>query len=490
MTLARKMIAGTAALILGLMLLAAAALWGIAGINRNLGQALTAYETVRRTYEVGLDVAQAREMLQTNPPDPLGAANRVRAAMFKLDAVPPVVGERDITHSREALRAGLTEIIKIPESSTPESAPIAAAVAHLNSVLNSLAAVAQQTRQQTVAIDQERTQRVRAAMATLGAISVILVLAAILVGIAQYRGVMRPLHRLAEGVKQIAAGHFAQRLPTNGGDELARLSEDFNRMAVELDTLYRHLEEKVDAKSRELIQSERLASVGFLAAGVAHEINNPLGIIAGHAELSLRAIERGDGSALDDSKKTLRIIADEAFRCKQITEKLLSLVRGGGGRGRESVDVAAAVREVIALTAALPRYRGREVIFAGTESMAVTANGVELKQVLLNLVVNALEAIESTGPSGRVEIAARRSEPMIEITVSDNGCGMTEETLCRVFEPFFTQKRGVDEGGATAGVGLGLSITHAIVEAHGGRIRAESGGPRRGSRFIMEWPTA
>src|SRR5438105_1596757 len=99
-------------------------------------------------------------------------------------------------------------------------------------------------------------------------------------------------------------------------------------MATELDTLYRQLEEKVAAKSMELVRSERLASVGYLAAGVAHEINNPMGIIAGFAELSLQALKQeSPPEALAEAEKSMKVIAEEAFRCKQLTQKLLSLAR-------------------------------------------------------------------------------------------------------------------------------------------------------------------
>ena len=114
----------------------------------------------------------------------------------------------------------------------------------------------------------------------------------------------------------------------------------------------------------------------------------------------------------------------------------------------------------------------------------VVANPIELKQVLLNLTVNALEAVAPQ--RGEVRIGGGRAGDFVELRIADNGKGMTAETLAQVFEPFFTDKRGAGE----PGTGLGLSITHAIVENHGGTIRAESDGPGRGSRFVVRLPVA
>jgi signal transduction histidine kinase len=256
-------------------------------------------------------------------------------------------------------------------------------------------------------------------------------------------------------------------------------------MAAELEGFYRQLEEKVRAKSRELVRSERLASVGFLAAGVAHEINNPLNIISGYAELTLKRLRALDGDpAAEDAARSLQIIRDEAFRCKETTEKLLSLARGGTDV-RAPMNLAATAEEVAAMTRGLKNYRDRRVrtnFRDDAETMRVMANASEMKQVLLNLTVNALEAVPPG--AGEVVIEGRRRDDWVEVSVSDNGRGIPPESLPHVFEPFFTDKRGSGE----PGTGLGLSITHAIVEGHGGRIDAHSDGPGRGSRFTFQLP--
>ncbi|MBI4580076.1 MAG: HAMP domain-containing histidine kinase, partial [Planctomycetes bacterium] len=216
------------------------------------------------------------------------------------------------------------------------------------------------------------------------------------------------------------------------------------------------------------------------------EINNPLNIISGYAELTLKRCESNGQTHLPpEILHALRIIREESFRCKQIIEKLLSLTRMGGGR-REPIDVGRVTGEVVAMLRAVEQYQGRDVRLTVSDGPApvVPANEAELKQVVLNLVLNALEAVSSG--NGRVRVDVRHAGDAVTVAVEDNGRGMTAEILDRVFEPFFTDRRG----GTEPGTGLGLSITHAIVEAHGGRIRAESDGPGRGSRFIVELPVA
>jgi signal transduction histidine kinase len=333
--------------------------------------------------------------------------------------------------------------------------------------------------------DAAEIQR-RDTLVAVGALCGGVVLAAIALGFLQYRSVMLPLRRLSAGVRNIASGEFQQRLDVRGGgrDEFARLAREFNQMAAELDEFYHRLEQKVADKSKELIRSERLASVGYLAAGLAHEINNPLGIIAGYAEYSLGQLKEAAPAAAgsEDVAKSLQVIADEAFRCKEILGKLLSLARPGEGN-RQEVDLSQVAADVAAAVHGLRDYRDRTVDVVTTEPMRVNAVEVEMKQVVLNLAVNALEAVPA---GGAVRIEVGRNDGWVELRVRDNGRGMSPQTLERVFEPFFTDKRGVRE----PGTGLGLSITHAIIESHGGRIRATSAGPGQGSEFVVQLPAA
>jgi signal transduction histidine kinase len=255
-------------------------------------------------------------------------------------------------------------------------------------------------------------------------------------------------------------------------------------MAAELETLYRELEQKVAAKSKQLVCSERLASVGYLAAGVAHEVNNPIGIIAGHAELSLQQLQRNRTSqAIPEVEKTLQIICEEAFRCKEIVAKLLSLARPGD-ENRRCICLTTIASSVVSIISGLDTYRSRRLTLqAGKdEDLCVLANEGEMKQVLLNLAINALEAVFPQ--TGQVHIDIARVDGLVELSVTDNGRGMSPDVLEHIFEPFFTSKRGASQ----PGTGLGLSISHAIVESHGGHIFAYSDGANQGSRFVVRLP--
>lgn len=141
-------------------------------------------------------------------------------------------------------------------------------------------------------------------------------------------------------------------------------------------------------------------------------------------------------------------------------------------------------REVAALVGEMGQFAGKEVVVeGGGEHLVVTGNEGELRQVVLNLLVNALEAAPPAG--GRAVVRVREREGGVEMAVEDNGVGMTEETIARVFEPFYTEKRG---GERTPGTGLGLSVAHAIARGHGGTLTAASAGVNKGSTFVLRLP--
>jgi two-component system NtrC family sensor kinase len=194
-------------------------------------------------------------------------------------------------------------------------------------------------------------------------------------------------------------------------------------------------------------------------------------------------------------EKTLQIICEEAFRCKEITSKLLSLAKPGDA-ARKPVNLADVAAGVASMVGGVKPFRDRRLSVRAEaddrSKLVVSAVEAEMKQVILNLALNALEAVPRQ--TGEVRIHVARRGNWVELTVIDNGKGMTPQTLERIFEPFYTDKRGTGtspaDGGRRSGTGLGLSITHAIVESHGGKIAAHSDGPGRGSRFIVRIPAA
>jgi signal transduction histidine kinase len=304
-----------------------------------------------------------------------------------------------------------------------------------------------------------------------------------------YNWVFHPVRDLMEGVGRVSQGNFEHAIEVKSGDEMQELAAAFNEMTRRLRDIYRSLAQQVNERSRQLVRSERLASVGFLAAGVAHEINNPLASIAFCSEaLEARLAEilaagRGmTGAGRTDSEvifKYLKMIQEEAFRCKAITQKLLEFSRTGERR-REPTDLGELVRSVLDVTQHLQNHKGKRIEFPQPAKVTAWVNAQEIKSVVLNLVVNALDSMEE---GGTLTIGLRARDGMAELTFQDTGCGMTPEVLENIFEPFFTRSR------TGKGTGLGLTISHRIVTGQGGEIEAKSPGPGGGSTFVVRLPS-
>jgi signal transduction histidine kinase len=307
-----------------------------------------------------------------------------------------------------------------------------------------------------------------------------------------YAWLFYPIRDLGEGVARVAKGDFEHRIEVHSGDEMEDLADAFNDMMRRLQDLYGDLSRQVNERSRQLVRSERLASVGFLAAGVAHEINNPLASIAFCSEaLEARLHDllrhlRASGKMDEEHEvfsKYLKMIQEEAFRCKNITERLLAFSRPGEIR-REKADLGELVQLVLDVTQHLPNHRGKEINFEMSAdrvggTIAAWINSEEIKSVILNLVVNALDSMDE---GGRLTIRLGQRDDLAELQFTDTGCGMSQEVLENIFEPFYTRSR------TGKGTGLGLSISHRIITQHGGEIEASSPGPHLGSTFIVRLP--
>ncbi|MFN7731884.1 MAG: sensor histidine kinase [Pirellula sp.] len=331
----------------------------------------------------------------------------------------------------------------------------------------------------------------------------------LLVGLMAYArsAVVRPFKDLLFGARRVASGDFSYRIHTSSSDdEIAELARAINLGAQSFLAIQRDLNEQVRQRSEEVIRNEQLASVGFLAAGVAHEINNPLAAIAWSAEalesrlhrilhpvLNPDAVE-GDrahdpsaslsGTDLETLKNYLRRIQDEAFRCKGITERLLDFSRLGNVQRKQAIDMNEIVEDVVDMVRHLGPYRNQKIDFTPqAEPMIAWASPQEMKQVVLNLLTNALESLDPESKDGCVSIRLQSGLDAVLMVIEDNGCGMSDEVLKHLFEPFFTRRR---DG---RGTGLGLPITNRIITDHGGRITPKSQGPGCGSRFEVMLPS-
>ncbi len=176
----------------------------------------------------------------------------------------------------------------------------------------------------------------------------------------------------------------------------------------------------------------------------------------------------------------LQMIQDEAFRCKGITERLLDFSRMGDVT-RQPTDLRELVSGVIDMVGHLGRYQDKRIELVSGDPVLAPVNPQELKQVVLNLITNGLDSLSA---GGRLLIELHQTADTAEMIFTDDGCGMTEEVLKHLFEPFFTRRRNGQ------GTGLGLSITYRIVADHGGQIDVHSDGPGQGSRFRVSLPLA
>ncbi len=222
----------------------------------------------------------------------------------------------------------------------------------------------------------------------------------------------------------------------------------------------RRKEEEMRLFNERLLQTEKLAAIGQLAAGIAHELNTPLASIAGYAE-ELEAISRGNGEKVATYTGVIR---SQTERCKAITQSLLNFARTGEFR-MEPVDVAPLLREAVEYL----RFKKRAARLAIETVLppvpAVRADPRQLLQVFLSVLVNAADAV---GEAGTIRVSARDSGKGVDVVVADTGCGIPAENLKKVFEPFFTTK------GPGQGTGLGLSLSYGIVKQLGGAIDLKS----------------
>jgi two-component system NtrC family sensor kinase len=321
------------------------------------------------------------------------------------------------------------------------------------------------------------TRRVQAATWDVVVRLSVLVAIAVLAGIMLQRQVLRPLFRLMEGIRSVGLGQPGARLPVERRDELGRVAEAFNTMAEQLETarvkLVAETERTVDLQ-QQLRHAETLGVAGKLATGLAHEIGTPLNIISARAEFLMHTL-----STDDRRREELAIIIAQIDRISGIIRSLLDMVRPA----KPDIQPAAlpgAVERLLPLLRHAARRHGVALDAALPGDLPpILVDPNQLQQVLINLIMNAVQAAE---PGGKVWLTAARSgdgdRPGVAVSVRDTGSGIPPEILPRIFEPFFTTKP------AGQGTGLGLAICRDIIKEHGGEIRVDSQ-PGRGTTVTV-----
>jgi len=311
---------------------------------------------------------------------------------------------------------------------------------------------------------------------------VIIVMFFVLIGMFFRVAVLAPVKQLGDMAAKVGQGDFSQRVRLNAKDEIGELAESFNRMSTELERSKKeiedwnlHLQDKVQKISRELeekqaklTETQRMASLGILSSGIAHEINNPLNIILGHTQMLLKEVRGNNGLRdAEETKRLLGIIEEYTKRCAHIVQSLLQFAQKKEVYFRET-DLRAALENAIMFTSSRLAKKNVEMRkeIAGNLPQ-IQADGVQLEQVFINIILNAEQ---STPDDGTISVRAgldSRCEN-IEIVFTDTGSGIDEEDLKRIFDPFFTTRSPGE------GVGLGLSISYGIIKNHGGDIKVES----------------
>ena len=289
------------------------------------------------------------------------------------------------------------------------------------------------------------------------------------------RALSRPIDALALAARRMAGGDFTQRVQFDESiQEIGTLGRTFNMMASSIEERDEQLRRRAQ---NEIMKSKKLAMIGQLASGVAHEINNPLGGILLLSRLLLRK-----ATAEGTERDNLERIAKEAERCQKIVRGLLEFA-GQREPKTEQIDINDIVEKTISLLENQAAFHNIEIVRQLRPGLPpVLADGSQMQQVFVNIVVNAAEAMDGHGVL-TINTNLNEEGDRIDTSFADTGPGISEETLKQLFEPFFTTKE------VGNGTGLGLSISHGIVERHGGTITV-SNRPGEGSAFVVSLPLA
>jgi two-component system, NtrC family, sensor kinase len=280
--------------------------------------------------------------------------------------------------------------------------------------------------------------------------------------------IVRPLRTIERTTLRIAQGDFSPLAVRKSGDETERVMDAFNRMIAEL-----------EKRQEQLLQAKKLSSIGILASGIAHQLNNPLNNVSTSIQILGEEFEQGDPAFM---RRHLDNCGQEILRAQEIVKGLLEF-----SRQKEFSLTRARLKDVVDRAVRLissqvpPRVEIRTSI---PEDIHLDLDSQRIQEVILNLIMNAIQAIEEGTGLIRISAQQKREEDArryVEIRVEDTGKGIDRPDIGRIFDPFFSTKE------VGAGTGLGLSIAYGIIQQHQGTIRVESE-PNEGSRFIIRLP--
>jgi len=288
--------------------------------------------------------------------------------------------------------------------------------------------------------------------------------------------IVRPLRMLEKKTKNIAMGDFSERIEVKGSDELASLAKSFNRMEDHLKlavSSFEHTITRLQEKQAQLVEAEKLASIGILTAGIAHEINNPLTSVLSFSKLMLEQMPESDRNY-----PRLKIMVRDAQRARTIVRDLLSFANETPPHPTV-ICVNRPVTEIAESLVAQESFKGIELKLNLSNNLPeILADPVRIGQVVMNMILNAAHSIT---PPGTIEVETRSVAGSVEIVFSDTGHGIPEEHLNKIFDPFYTTK------GTGKGTGLGLAISYGIIKKHNGDIEVISTAGK-GSTFIVRLP--
>ena len=301
----------------------------------------------------------------------------------------------------------------------------------------------------------KRIQEIRGTTMLLMGITILTVSAIIVLFI--QKAVYRPVRELAEGTTKVAAGDFDHAIPARSEDEIGQLAKSFNTMTQRLKEI-----------QYQLLQSEKLASIGKLSATIAHEINNPLNGILTYTKLIERKLIDGTfkKEEIPKFRSYLAIMERETERCSTIVRNLLDFARQREPSLKSDVDINEVVEEALSLLENQIALQEITLEKKYGQLPPIMADPTQLRQVFLNIILNSCEAMHNGGILTITTDFSDKRKKVVLVEITDNGLGIDEKDLSKIFDPFFTSKE--------QGTGLGLSVVYGIISSHHGTIQVKS----------------